>query len=236
MANYDAGEITDRERKAAANQNTLARYNAQTTKNQLAQYNQNYDMADQQNRSLADVQRTQNSRGTEVDRFQAQRNLRNSAVGLLGSMGNALASSTTDNFMTMLRDRQDNDNVNYWQQLQENQNSVENSYDESVNSNNLARNEAAINAEFALRGIEADNAAALNNINPNLFVEPGTGDANLGGTGYFDANRVQPNQARLQGYLMPDASREQARKVGTTYKATGGGYFDRLLNGMNGGR
>lgn len=228
--------ITDNERKAAANQNALAKYNAETTKNQYNQLMANYDMADKQNRSLADVQRTQNSRGSEVDRFQAQRNLRNSAVGLLGSMGNALASSTTDNFMTMLRDRQDNDNVNYWNALQENQNSVENSYDESLNSNNLSRNEAAINAEYALRGIEADNAAALNNINPDLFVAPGTGDAAFGGTGFYDANKVKPNEARLQGYLMPDASRQEARKVGTTYRPTGGGYFDRLLSGMNGGR
>ena len=56
MADYDSAEVTDRERQAADHLGTIAGYNAQSTHNQLKQQLGNYDLADQQNRSLADVQ------------------------------------------------------------------------------------------------------------------------------------------------------------------------------------
>lgn len=180
MADYDNAEVTERERLAAQNQIALAKYNADTSRNQLAQQLANYDMSDKQNRRLADVQLRQNSRKTEADRFDAMRDLQNSALGLFGSMNQAMNGSTTGNAMYMLGNRNDKDNMNYWTQHQTNQNAVENAYDESVNQNNLARNEAASTTEAAIRNMEADLAANLNNINPKLYQAPGTGDTNLG--------------------------------------------------------
>lgn len=239
MANYDSGEVTDRERTAAEHQKELAGFNAQTIKNQLQQQLYNYDLANKQNRSLADVQLKQNSRKNEADRFQAQRDLRNSAVGLLGTMGPAINGSATQNFISMLEDRQDNDNVNYWTQHQANQNAVENAYDEAVNQNVINRNDAVANAEAQLRGIEADTAANINNINPNLYEAPGTGNMDMGSNNFFEQQKYgagtndEYNRARLSGYLMPENSRQTARQIAPANTINRGDYFAQLLNGFN---
>lgn len=241
MADYDSGEITERERLAAQHQKDLANYNADTIKNQLSQQLYNYDIANKQNRSLADVQLKQNSRKNEADRFQAQRDLRNSAIGLMGTMGNAMNGSSTLNLIRMLDDRQDNDNVNYWNQLQTNQNTVENAYDEAVNQNVINQNDAVANAEAQMRGIEADTAANMNNINPNLYEAPGTGEMDLGSNNYFERYKYggtekggdNYNNARLSGYIMPNNSRQQARQVAPANTVRRNDYFGRLLNGFN---
>lgn len=233
MADYDNAEVTERERQAAENQKKIAAYNADTTKNQLARQIGNYDFANRQNRRLADVQLKQNSRKTEEDRFQAQRDLQNSAMGLMGSMNQALNGSTLGNFMRMLEDRADQDNMTYWTQHQVNQNSVENAYDESANQNQVAKNDAVINAEQALRAAEADLAANLNNINPSLFSDPGTGGANLGSAGIASANQIAENNARLSGYLMPENVRQETLKTNPRNQVTETDYFGRLVNRFN---
>lgn len=234
MASYDEAEVTTRERMAAENQVDLAKSNAQATKDQLANQLANYDFADSQNRRLADVQLKQNSRKNESDRFLAQRELQQAATGLLGSMNQALNGSATNNLMDMLEQRNDSDNLTYWTQHQTNQNAVENAYDESVNQNNVSRNDAAINAEWSLRNLEGDLAANLNNINPNLYASPGTGDANLGGAGTYEANRVAQNNARLSGYITPELTAQAARNANPRNTLSGGDYFSRLVNAKNG--
>lgn len=139
MADYDKGEVTDRERLAAERQKEIQGYNAQSTRNQLQQQLGNYDFANRQNRSLADVQLKQNSRKTSSDRFEAQRDLQNAALGLMGSMNQAMNGSTLGNLMRMLENRNDKDNNTYWTQHQVNQDQVENSYTEAFNQNNVAR-------------------------------------------------------------------------------------------------
>ena len=62
MADYDAGEITERERLAAARQKEIAARNADAVKNQLSRQLANYDQANQQNAALRDVQLKQNER------------------------------------------------------------------------------------------------------------------------------------------------------------------------------
>lgn len=229
---YDSGEITDRERQAATNQKDLAGWNADTVKRQHAQQMGIYDMADQQNRRLADVQLIQNSRKTEADRFEAQRDLQNAALGLFGSMGNAMNGSTLGNTMYMLGDRNDKENQTYWNQLQQNQNAVENAYDESVNQNNVARNQASSNAEASLRGLEGDLAANLNNINPNLYESP----SGTYSDGFYDANKVEANMAKLAGYLIPEGSIRSDTVYNSRNKVGGNSYFARLMNKFNGRR
>lgn len=243
MADYDSGDITERERLAAARQKDIAQFNADAVNNQLSRQIANYDMANQQNRRLADIQLKQNQRKNEVDRFEAQRNLRNASLGLLGSMGNtALNSSSTGNFMAMLRDRNDADNMNYWNQLQQNQNAVNNAYQESFNQNQVARADAVANAEKALRDIESDLAANLSNINPNLYVYPGTEDARFYSDVTYNENVPQPSLANLSGYIMPDTSVQTARTqqpwqtpsvVSRRNTLGGNDYFNRLVNGFN---
>ena len=231
QSEYDAGNITDRERKAAENQIDLAKKNADDVRNQVSKQLETYDYANRQNRSLADVQLKQNSRKNSADRFEAQRDLQNATLGLLGSMGNAMNGSSTGNLMRMLENRNDKDNNTYWAQHQVNQDTVENSYQDSYNQNQVAKRDAVTSAEKAIRDIESDLSANLNNINPNLYTKPGTGDADLnsGSVWNDNANGLQQANARISGYVMPDnrngAQRNQLKQ---------GDYFSRLVNRFNG--
>lgn len=233
MADYDNAEVTERERKAANNLTSIANYNANATRQQLANQLGNYDLANQQNRDLADTERRQNSRKTEADRFEAQRDLQNAALGLFGSMNQAMNGSTVGNMMRMLENRSDKDNQTYWTQHQVNQDAVENAFDESANQNQVAKNDAAINAEKALMDMQGDLAANLNNINPSLYSEPGTGSADLGASGTYDANRLAARNSVISGYLMPDNSVQAARAASPRNKLRGNDYYSRLVNRFN---
>lgn len=247
---YDKGTVTDRERLAAQRQNALAKYNAQSLQNQLNYQLRNYDLADKQNASLRDVQLKQNRRNAETDRFEAQRQLQNAALGLMGSMNQAMNGSSTGNLMRMLEDRNDSDNNIQWDQLRRNDDSVYNAYQESLNQNNASRFDAISNARKGLRDIQSDLAANLNNINPNLYKAPGSNK---------DIDKIQQNVAKqqnavkqrnayLSGYITPGRSEEVAKnrpdnkntaaneylRNGRRNLLTGGDYFDQLVNRFNG--
>ena len=249
MADYDSAELTDREQMAADNQTAISQQNVRDVQNQLARQLSNYDFADRQNRALADVQLRQNSRKTSADRFEAQRDLQNSALGLLGSMGTAMNGSSTGNLMRMLESRNDKENNTYWAQHQQNQDAVENSYQDSLNQNRVARRDAMQSAEKAIRDIEGDWRANMNNINPSLF--PGGtgevgGDSSLSSTTAWDEGRAQQNNARISGYVIPDnrgvgtttsgqGNPANSMNVGNTRnQLQGGDYFSRLMNRFNG--
>lgn len=249
MADYDSGEITSRERKASQNQTAVSKQNIRDVQNQLKRQLANYDFADQQNRALANTQLKQNSRKTSEDRFEAQRDLQASALGLLGSMGSAMNGSTTGNLMSMLNSRNDKDNNTYWSQHQVNQDQVENSYNDSVNQNRVARRDAMQSAEKAIRDIEGDWRANMNNINPNLF--PGAsgavgGDKNLGSNTAWDTSKAPKNNATISGYVIPDnrgvanvptggRNPSQSMNVGETRNTLrGNDYFSQMMNRFNG--
>lgn len=249
MADYDSGEITSRERKASQNQTAISKQNIRDVQNQLKRQLANYDFADQQNRALANTQLKQNSRKTSEDRFEAQRDLQASALGLLGSMGSAMNGSTTGNLMSMLNSRNDKDNNTYWSQHQVNQDQVENAYDDSVNQNRVARRDAMQSAEKAIRDIEGDWRANMNNINPNLF--PGVsgavgGDKNLGSNTAWDTSKAPKNNATISGYVIPDnrgvanvptggRNPSQSMNVGETRNTLrGNDYFSQMMNRFNG--
>lgn len=226
-------QVTEAQRKAAGNLGSLAGFNADSTKNQLGQQLANYDMSDVQNRSLADVQLDQNSRKAAGDRFGANKKLQTATHGVLGAAGNALQGSSLFELLNMLNTRTDLDNNEVWSTLTQNQNAVNNAYQEAFNANRLSRNDAASNAEFGLRGIEADTASQLNNINPDLFVAPGSGASSVGATGTYDKTKQPAAQAQLSGYIMPDAGKPGATKVQGANQQHGGSYFDQLMNQYN---
>lgn len=234
---YDKGKVTDRERKAAENQTAISGQNVRDVQNQLARQLANYDFADAQNRSLADVQRRQNSRKTSTDRFEAQRDLQAATLGLLGSMGSAMNGSSTGNLMRMLESRNDKENDTYWAQLLANQDAVENSYQDSLNQNTVARRDAMQSAEKAIRDIEGDWAANLNNINPNLFKQGAVGgNSELSSYSAWQPSRAAQNNAVLSGYVQPTApSMQQTRKPADSYGTVGGNdYFSRLMSRFSG--
>lgn len=170
IADWSMGQQNQISNANAANTNEIAQYNALATIGEMQRNLGNYDFADRQNAALRDTQFKQASRKSEAERFEAQRNLRNAALGLFGSMNQAMNGSTTGNAMSMLRDRNDADNSTYWQNLQDNYNSIQNAYNESVNQNNVARRDAAINAIKAIHDIQGDLSSNLNNIQDDFLA------------------------------------------------------------------
>jgi len=169
LANWNANMQNNLAQKNAGQTTEVAEYNAGATRDQLNRQIANYDFANRQNASLRDTQFKQASRKSEAERFEAQRNLRNAALGLFGTMNQAMNGSTVGNAMKMLSDRNDAENSTYWQQLQDNRNAIQNAYDESVNQNNVAKRDAAINAIKALQDIQGDLSSNLGNIQNDYF-------------------------------------------------------------------
>lgn len=167
----NAFEIANRN---AQNTNRISEYNAGATRQQLGNQLGNYDFANSQNADLRDTQLTQAGRKSEAERFEAQRQLQNAALGLFGSMNQAMNGSTIGNAMSMLRNRNDSDNSTYWQTLQDNVNAVQNAYDESYNQNQVAKRDAAISAIKSLQDINSDLSSNLNNVQTDLLSDIGT--------------------------------------------------------------
>lgn len=239
---------TSAEKRAAANQTAISSQNVRDVQNQLARQLANYDFADAQNRALRDVQLKQNSRKASADRFEAQRDLQNSALGLLGSMGNAMNGSSTGNLMRMLENRNDKENDTYWAQHQVNQDAVNNEYADSVNQNRVARRDAMQAAEKSIRDIESDWSANMGNINPDFFKQGAVGgDGSLSSTTAWQPSKAAQNNATVSGYLMPD-DRGMGQDVTGSYqnpantrntgavrnRMRGTDYFSQLMNRFNG--
>lgn len=231
---YDKGKVTAREKKAAQRQNAIAEYNAKAISNQLAQQLANYDFADKQNKALRDVQLKQNAIKSETDRFEAQRNLRNAALSLFGSMNQAMNGSTVGNVMRMLEDRNDAENNIYWQQLSDNNNAVRNAYEESYNQNQAAKRDATTSAGKSIMDIQGDLSTNLNNINPSLYKKPGSNKtiANIRNNINKQRKAVEQGNAKLSGYVMPNNSVQAVRNKRN--RLVGNDYYDMLINGFNG--
>lgn len=124
----------------AADKNAKAQLNTIARQRDMA----NNTFAEQEdfNKKLLATEQQQASRATEDDRFLAQRSLQNAAQGVMGAMGNALSGSGTNVMGNMLRNRQDTENVTYWNQLQKNWDDAQNSYDTAQQSLTAARNDA----------------------------------------------------------------------------------------------
>lgn len=241
VADYDAAEVTDREQKAADNLSALAEWNSQSTVNQLNQQLANYDLADQQNRQLADRQLYQNSQKARNERFAQQKKLQSAAKGLLSTAGNALQGSNLGGVAGMLRTQQDLDNNDSWTTLQQNQNTVENAYQESLNQNQIARNDLLSNAEYALRGYKSDMAAQLNNINPSLWQSPsdaasgiewGVYDQQSGGAAQQGQSQSQSAYWQAPPLAQQWVNTEGGRPVRQNYVS---GYAGSLLQNYNSG-
>lgn len=199
---WNEGNTIEGSRRNAANTTQGAEYSAAATNEQFRNQIANYDFANQQNANLRDTEFKQASRKSEAERFEAQRQLQNAALGLLGNMGNtALNSSTTGNLMSMLRDRNDMENSTYWQTLQDNRNQIQNAYDESYNQNQVAKRDAAINAMKSLKDINAELSSNLNNIQTGLWDNLGNLRSDLFGNLSNIQSDLITNRRNLRGDL-----------------------------------
>lgn len=202
IENWNESNALESSKRNAANTRQISDYTANSTNQQFRNQLANYDLANQQNASLRDTEFKQASRKSEAERFEAQRQLQNAALGLLGNMGNtALNSSTTGNLMSMLRDRNDMENSTYWQTLQDNRNAIQNAYDESYNQNQVAKRDAAINAIKSLQDINADLSSNLNNIQTGLWDNLGNLRSDLFGNLSNINSDLITNRRNLRGDL-----------------------------------
>jgi hypothetical protein len=222
---------TAAQKKAANQLRGIAGFNATSTTDQLNRALGDFDLADRQNTALADVQHQANSKQSAADRFSQLKKLQSSTRGVLGAAGNAMQGSQTGSLIGMLTNRNDADTAEVLGTLAQNQNAVSNSLTESMNANVLSRRDAINNAIFGLRGIEADTAAQMSTINPDLYKAPGAG-----GTAALIAKHgaTAENRAKASGYFLPDNEGAKAAKLakpGSTMRGTS--YFDKLLNSYN---
>lgn len=174
VENWNENNAFETANRNAQNTSRISEYNAGATRQQLGNQLSNYDFANRQNADLRDTQLTQAGRKSEAERFEAQRQLQNAALGLFGSMNQAMNGSTIGNAMSMLRNRNDSDNSTYWQTLQDNRNALQNAYDESYNQNQVAKRDAAISAIKSLQDINSDLSSNLNNVQTDLLSDIGT--------------------------------------------------------------
>jgi hypothetical protein len=113
--------------------------------------------------------------------------------------------------------------------LTQNRNTVENAYQEALNQNVLAANDLASNAEYALRGLQSDQAAQLNNIHADLFKKPEEVSLGEGMDNIYESNKRPANIAQLAGYTMPDDAGNAARKLRAAQQAS---YGDTYANSL----
>lgn len=212
------------ESAAARNLGGIANYNADSTREQLDLTLSAFDQADTQNRALADTQIEQHQKTAAADRFAQAKKLQMSTSSVRDAAGNALQGSGLGALIDMLRSRTDLDTQESISTLKQNKNSVWNALQEALNANVNARNDAANQAEAAIRAIEADMAAQLNNINPSLYRAPGTGSTALGSTNMATDRFARATAPATSGYYTHPAD------AGYTRPQSGSGYFDALLN------
>jgi len=161
---YGNQENKDLFDKSATVKKDNAQYNVNSINQQYKNQKRTYDIADKQNENLANLQQVNARKKSETERFQAQRNLQNAALGLFGSMNQAMNGSTTGNVMSMLKNRNDNENVNYWQQLTDNLNSIWDAYDEAHNQNQISRMDAKTNAKKGMQDVVSEYSQDLGNL------------------------------------------------------------------------
>ena len=151
-----------------------------------------------------------------------------------GAMGSHMNGSNMENFLSMIDSRNDADNVNFWDQLQENWNTAENAYNESLNQNALQRNEIVANARKQMHDIEANTSANLQNIDEDEYYAPGKGRTDFWFRGYgndADQKMSPGNMAQVSGYIMPSNAQQVSRNVVPPQQTTGTDYFSKMLNG-----
>jgi hypothetical protein len=121
---------------------------------------------------------------------------------------------------------------------------VDNAYWDSYNQNEVAKRDAMQSAEKAIRDIESDWAANLNNINPNLFRQGAVNG--IGELSSTTAWRDNPHPApsitleKIAGYKQPEEyiSTPMVTSGQRDYYGSNGNdtYFAQMMNRFSGRR
>lgn len=216
---------TQAQRDAAANLGVIAGYNAGTVKGGYDKSMKAYDLSSKQNAKLRDTSIQQSRVKSGDEWFANQQKLQASLSSIMGAAGRAAEGSGLLGIRDTLAKVDDMSDVSSLGALRDNMNSAYNNYSEAEAAINDARRRATIEAWTALRQGEADQAAQMNNINPELFGIPGTkakgGKSNTSGTAKGKAKKGD----RISGTDWGSASWMKNNPLAPTFTPQSQGFF-----------
>ena len=163
--------MTPEQEKAAANLGGIAGWNAGTQLGAAKNADKVFDISDEQNANMRNIEAVQSRRNASNDWYTQQQRLQSVTSQLREAQGNALRGSNLYDMLDLIARKDDMDDVEVLNSLRENLNNVDNDYWKALMSTNNARNEMYIDTEENLRDIAADYAAQLNSIHPDAADE-----------------------------------------------------------------
>lgn len=236
---------SDEQKEAAANLGGIVGYNADTLRQAYDNAMKVYDVSDQQNEYLRDLQLKQSRRKAGSDWYAQYQNLQSTVGALADRAGNA----TRGSFLYDLRDaiarvddQQDAETLNT---MRENNQSVRNSYFEALAATNNSRNDLAQQTESNLRELGADYAAQLNNIHPDLAADVIDAEGHTLNmpdwldTEFFDDHLREAVKPEDELFYRPDRANSTAWDKGlltgdqNTASAANADYWQRLNSGYD---
>lgn len=242
------GEPGENDTKAANNLAGITGYNQDTILGAAQNADKMYDVSDQQNKFMQELQAIQAKRNAGNDWYTQQQRLQSVTANLREQMGNALYGSTLYDFWDLLARKDDMDDVEVLNTLRENLNNTDNAYWEAIMATNNARNEMYLETEQNLRELAADYAAQVNNIHPALAEGLISGDMGSGGTinvpswlqtEYFNSHMRGPIHPTEQELFRPEKAAKDAWSKGllngnhNANSATNQSYWQRMFGGYN---
>ena len=236
---------TPEQRRAASNLGGIVGYNAGTLRDKYDQSMQTFDLADEQNRNLRDNNILLAKQGAGGDWFRQHKRLQATTSALNDRGGNATRGSFLYDYRDLLAAADDMIDSETLDTQRKNENSVLQSYFESLAQNNVSRQEAAMDTESSLRELYADYVAQLNNIHPDLAEDLIDGEGHtLNGvdwldTEWFDKHRREALAPDRQAFYRPNEANSAAVSSGTRgsdnsrSSAVMRSYWDRMDRGYD---
>lgn len=236
---------TSEQRQAASNLGGIVGYNADTLRDKYDQSMQTFDLADEQNRNLRDNNILLAKQGAGGDWFRQHKKLQATTSALNDRSGNAMRGSFLYDYRDLLAAADDMIDSETLDTQRQNENSILQSYFESLAQNNVSRQEAAMDTESSLRELYADYVAQMNNIHPDLAEDLIDGEGHtLNGvdwldTDWFDRHRREALAPDRQAFYRPNEANSAAVSSGTRNKDTSRSssvmrsYWDRMDRGYD---
>lgn len=236
---------TPEQRRAANNLGGIVGYNADTLRDKFDQSMQTFDLADEQNRNLRDNNILLAKQGAANDWFRQHKKLQATTSALNDRGGNATRGSFLYDYRDLLGAADDMIDSETLDTQRQNENSVLQSYFESLAQNNVSRQEAAMDTESSLRELYADYVAQMNNIHPDLAKDMIDGKGHtLNGvdwldTGWFDSHQREALSPDRQELYRPDRANSVAVSSGirdndtSRSSAVMRSYWDRMDRGYD---
>lgn len=238
---------TDEQKKAYDNLSAISGFNFQTPQNTYQLGSKALDIADKGNENIANFAVLNTKQKGTNDWYKQRQDLQSVVSQLSDASGNMFYGSGIEDFMDLYARKDDQNTVETLNTERDNQNSINQDYYEALQANINARNNAAIDAEEAMRGVAADYAAQGNNIHPDLaagMMDTTNHTLKLPdwmNTDFASGKFQQAVTPEMLDYVRPTMDAQTATdenkvdRVPTTANtaSTNQSYWQRLRNGYN---